>query len=147
MYLGSVLFTRLPQVAALFRQGVVGYRVVAAIADRTDLVTDAEALAAIDAALAGLAAGWGPLSRYRLEQVIDVVIDRHDPGALRRTRSGARSRGVQIGGACHAICVSPGWSIIGSPFGRTGGVFCDQDHRVGCFGEVGCASAGGGVFG
>ena len=30
--------------------------------------------------------------------------------------------------ACHSICVSPGWSIIGPPFGRTEGVFCDEDH-------------------
>jgi hypothetical protein len=33
--------------------------------------------------------------------------------------------------ACHSICVSPGWSIIGPPFGRTEGVICDQGHRVG----------------
>jgi hypothetical protein len=31
--------------------------------------------------------------------------------------------------ACHSICVSPRWSIIGPPFGRTEGVFCDQGHR------------------
>ena len=34
-------------------------------------------------------------------------------------------------GACHSNCVSPGWFIIGPLFGRTEGVFCDQDHRVG----------------
>ncbi|UMB71661.1 hypothetical protein [Mycobacterium paraterrae] len=32
--------------------------------------------------------------------------------------------------ACHSICVSPGWSKIGPPLGRTEGVFCDEDHAV-----------------
>ncbi len=32
--------------------------------------------------------------------------------------------------ACHSICVSPGWSIIGPPLGRAEGVFCDEDHAV-----------------
>ncbi|MGK2880129.1 MAG: DUF222 domain-containing protein [Mycobacterium sp.] len=49
-------------------------------------------------------------------------------------------------GACHSNCVSPGWSIIGPPFGRTEGVFCDEDHAVGCWGEVGRAPAGGDVL-
>ena len=37
---------------------------------------------------------------------------------------------AHLGWACHSICVSPGWSIIGPPFGRTEGVVCDQGHRV-----------------
>jgi len=68
MYLAAALFTRLPRLAALFMQGLVGYRVVVAIVDRTDLVTEDQALAAIDEALAGLAGGWGGLSRYKLDQ-------------------------------------------------------------------------------
>jgi len=30
--------------------------------------------------------------------------------------------------ACHSICLIPGWSVIGPPFGRAEGVFCDKDH-------------------
>ena len=30
--------------------------------------------------------------------------------------------------ACHDFCVSPGWSIIGSPFGRIEGAFCDEGY-------------------
>ena len=138
MYLGSVLFTRLPQVAALFGQGLIGYRVVAAIADRTDLVTDAEALAAIDAALAGLAAGWGPLSRYKLDQVIDVVIDRHDPGALRRNRAGARGRGVEIGGRNDESGTSSVWGrlyssdaqLLDSRLAEMAAGVCEHDPRT-----------------
>ena len=36
----------------------------------------------------------------------------------------------QVIGACHSICVSPGWSIIGPPLGGAEGVFCDEDHAV-----------------
>ena len=43
------------------------------------------------------AAGWDALSQYKMDQAVDTWIDRHDPGALRRTRSGARSRDVTIG--------------------------------------------------
>ena len=50
-------------------------------------------------------------------------------------------------GACHSICVSPGWSIIGPPFGRTEGVFCDEDHAIAGSGEVGGAAAGRDVLG
>ncbi|UQX12535.1 hypothetical protein [Candidatus Mycobacterium methanotrophicum] len=35
---------------------------------------------------------------------------------------------LRVLGACHSICVSLGWSIIGPPLGRTEGVFCDQGH-------------------
>jgi transposase len=44
-------------------------------------------------------------------------------------RDGIRkTRNTRVYWACHSICVSPRWSIIGSPFGRTEGVFCDQGH-------------------
>nr|WP_235660374.1 helix-turn-helix domain-containing protein [Mycolicibacterium gilvum] len=49
--------------------------------------------------------------------------------------------------ACHSICVSPGWSKIGPPFGRTEGVICDQGHSVVGFGKVGGSATGGDVFG
>ena len=98
MHLGLSLRHRLPLVAALFAKGALSARVVAAIAWRTDLVQDAEALALIDAAIADRAGGWDALSQYKLEQAIDVWVDRHDPGALRRTLASARSRDVTIGG-------------------------------------------------
>lgn len=97
MHLSQILRHRLPRVAELFMAGRLSYRVCRAIAWRTDLVEDDEALALIDGALAEAALGWGPLSEYKLEQAIDVWIDRYDPGALRRTRTSARSRDVNVG--------------------------------------------------
>ncbi|WP_142281023.1 DUF222 domain-containing protein, partial [Mycobacterium palustre] len=43
---------RLPRCAQLFRAGDIGYRVFQILVYRTDLITDAEVLAAVDAALA-----------------------------------------------------------------------------------------------
>lgn len=98
MHLGLSLRYRLPAVAALFMAGALSARVVAAIAWRTDLVQDIEALELIDAAVAERAGGWDALSQHKLEQAVDVWVDRHDPGALRRTQASARSRDVTIGG-------------------------------------------------
>lgn len=138
MYLGTALFTRLPVVAGLFMQGMLGYRVVVAIADRTDLVVDRDALAAIDEAVAGLAGGWGSLSRYKLEQAIDVVVDRHDPGALRRTRASARSRTVEIDGRSDESGTSSLWGrlyatdaqILDRRLTAMAGGVCEDDPRT-----------------
>ena len=37
------------------------------------------------------------MSAYKLEQAIDALVERHDPGARRRTRIAARGRHVTIG--------------------------------------------------
>lgn len=97
MHLSQALVARLPRVAALFMAGRLSYRIFAAIAWRTDLVRDDDALALIDSAIADSVGTWGPMSDYKLEQAIDAWIIRHDPGALRQTRASARSRDVQIG--------------------------------------------------
>ena len=98
MHLGLSLRYRLPKVAARFMEGTLSARVVAAIAWRTDLVHDGAALSLIDSAIADRAGGWDALSQHKLEQGIDMWVDRHDPGALRRTQASARSRDVTVGG-------------------------------------------------
>ncbi len=97
MHLSQAMRHRLPLVGALFMAGRLSYPVCRAIAWRTMLVDDTEALARIDTALAEAAVVWGPMSDYKLGQAIDVWIDRYDPGALRRARATARSRDVTIG--------------------------------------------------
>ena len=97
MDLGVSLRERLPRVAALFWAGRVSLRVVSGIVWRTALVTDEEALAAIDAVVADKAGTYEALSQYKLEKAIDVWVDRYDPGALRRARSSVRNRDVTVG--------------------------------------------------
>ena len=97
MQLALALRHRLPRVAALYLEGKVSYRVIAAIAWQIDLVEDGEPVTLIDTALAKQAARWGRLSDYQLAQAIDFWVDLHDPGALRRTRNRAQGRCLQVG--------------------------------------------------
>ena len=97
MQLALALRDRLPKVAELYLEGKISYPVISAIAWHTDLVTDGEPAALIDAALAKQAAKFGRLSDYKLEQSIDFWIDQYDPGALRHIRRRARSRGINVG--------------------------------------------------
>ena len=76
--------------------GRLSHRVCQAISWRTDLVTDREALARIDGAVARAAVTWGPLSDPSSSKP-SMWVDRFDPGALRRTRASARSRDLHIG--------------------------------------------------
>ena len=112
MHLAESLSVRLPRVAALFLAGGLSARVVAAIAWRTNLVTEVEAMALIDSAVAEHAARWDSLSQYKLEQAVDSWIDKFDPGALRRTRVSARSRDVTIGAQNHESGTSALWGRL-----------------------------------
>lgn len=112
MHLALALRHRLPMVQGLFAEGALSARVVAAIAWRTDLVQDADALALIDTAVADRAGGWDALSQVKLEQAIDTFVDRHDPGALRRSAASARSRDVTIGGQNHETGTASLWGRL-----------------------------------
>lgn len=97
MRIALALAHRLPRVAARYARGQLSSRLVSMITWRTDLVEDATALTMVDAELAKRAGAWGPLSVDGLEHTIDVLVERHDPEAVRRTRSAARGRDVCLG--------------------------------------------------
>jgi hypothetical protein len=94
---GVVLADQLPKVAALFAAGLISEVLVRTIEYRTALVTDSEAVAAVDELLAEHVTAWGPLSARKLEQAIDAIVDQVDPGALRRSRKATCDRDVQFG--------------------------------------------------
>jgi Domain of unknown function (DUF222) len=96
MYLAVSLRDRLPRVAALFADGAISARLAAAIVWHTDLIKDQETLRLVDAALANDATRFGRLSVNKTAQAIDTVVDRYDPGALRRISAAARSREVVV---------------------------------------------------
>ncbi|WP_018601959.1 HNH endonuclease signature motif containing protein [Mycobacterium sp. 155] len=97
MCIAVALGDRFPRVAALFDEGLVNSQLISTITWRTRLVEDAEALRLIDEGLAQRVTDWGPLSVTKLEQAIDTLIERHDPGALRRLREAVRARDVCLG--------------------------------------------------
>lgn len=138
MHIGLALARRFPQLAALFAEGRLSYRVVAAIVWRSQLVQDPDALAAIDAALADQARTWGVLSDYKLDQAVDSLVDRLDPGGLRRTRARSRSRDVQFGDRDDDSSTSSVWGRLFSADAQIlkrrltvmAGQVCDDDPRT-----------------
>ncbi len=138
MHLAEALRTRLPRLAALFLAGRVDARVVAAIAWRTNLVIDDDAMTVIDAVLADHSGSFGALSQYKLEQAIDAWIDRYDPGALRRNRASAQSRNVTIGSRNHESGTAALWgrlygtdaALLDRRLDEMAGAVCDEDPRT-----------------
>jgi Domain of unknown function (DUF222) len=110
--LAVTLRDRLPKLNALFMAGTVTQWAVSTVADRTLLVVDEEVLAQLDTALAEQATSWGPLSKNKLIQSADRLVDEHDPAAVRRTRSAARSRDITIGDPDDAAGTASIWGRL-----------------------------------
>ncbi|VEG58559.1 HNH nuclease [Mycolicibacterium aurum] len=92
---------RLPRVGAVFAEGLIAYRLVHLICARTMLVTDPEALRAVDNELADQLRQWGAKSMDQAERDIDTLVLCHDPDAVRRTESSNRGAYVEVN-AAHA---------------------------------------------
>jgi len=77
---------RLPAVAAVLAAGEIDMRLVNTIVERTVNVTD-ELIGRVDAALAGLAGGWGWFSKGKIIDFVDAVVAEIDPdGGTSRLR-------------------------------------------------------------
>ncbi|MEB3063917.1 HNH endonuclease signature motif containing protein [[Mycobacterium] zoologicum] len=88
---------RLPQVAEVFKAGDIGLRLFQTIVYRTDLITDGQVLATVDAALALAVPRWPSLTASRLAGKIDKIVAKADRDAVRRRkeRQGEREIGFQ----------------------------------------------------
>jgi hypothetical protein len=72
----------LPKVGALFLAGKLSAHIAGAIAWRTHLVLNTEAMERIDGDIAQQSYTFGPMSGTKLEQAIDRAIANHDPAAI-----------------------------------------------------------------
>lgn len=97
MYLAQSLRQRLPKVNALFLAGRIGARLVSTISWRTHCVVGDAEMAAIDAGIAEAAERWGPLSDRKVETLIDVVVQAHDPQGREWLRAATRGMDIQFG--------------------------------------------------
>ncbi|WP_157576439.1 DUF222 domain-containing protein, partial [Mycobacterium sp. GA-2829] len=88
---------RLPQVAALFAEGLINDLLVRAVVDRTSLIKDPALMAAVDAELAAQITRWGALSANKTKAAIDAIVEKHDPGARKRVKDSGKERDVQFG--------------------------------------------------
>jgi hypothetical protein len=87
---------RLPQVGKALQAGDIDYRAFQTIVFRTQLITDAEALAMVDAQLVVLLARFPSMTRGRLSAVVDRVVANVDPDAVRRAAEAAEDRFVDV---------------------------------------------------
>ena len=83
MRYGTTLLERFPRLGEVFVAGEVDFRVVAAAIFRTDLITDTDVLAKIDAELARKAPAWNKLSRDKITELVDWMVIDADPEAVR----------------------------------------------------------------
>ena len=112
---GVTLADRLPKVGALFEAGLLIDLLVRTIVWRTALIIEAEAMASVDAALAEQVSSWGALSMKKTEQAIDALVDKFDPGALRRSRTASRARDVVIGSPTDEAGFTSLWGRLYAP--------------------------------
>ncbi len=85
----EALKTRLPTVAALLAEGRTDWRTVRLLISRTELVTDPEVIAKLDASLAARIATWHGWSRQRIVNAVDAAVRVVDPDAARERRVSA----------------------------------------------------------
>ncbi|OBG75147.1 MULTISPECIES: HNH endonuclease signature motif containing protein [unclassified Mycobacterium] len=107
---------RLPRVGAVFAAGDIDYRTFQTVVFRTDLITDAQVLAAVDGQLAARAARWPSMTHGRLAAAVDRVVCRADADAVRRRRERAAGREIWIGDGGDGLARIEG-SLL-SPDGR-----------------------------
>ncbi len=87
---------RLPRVGEVLVAGDIDYRTFQTIVYRTDLITDAVVLAAVDASLAAKVARWRGVTQGRVGGYVDQVVARADRDAVRRRRERRGERELSI---------------------------------------------------
>ncbi len=96
LYYSRALRLRVPQVGALLLAGEISYPMFQTIVYRTDLITDSDVLAAVDAQLAIRARRWPSMTRGRLAALVDQVVARADRDAVRHRREQHADREFSI---------------------------------------------------
>ncbi len=126
---------RLPQVAAVFRAGDIDYRLFQTLVYRTDLITDAAVLAAVDAELALKVVRWPSMTQGRLAGLVDKVVAKADADAVRRRRQRQADREIWIGGAeggmseIHGSMLSPDAHALDKRLTALAATVCEYDPR------------------
>jgi Domain of unknown function (DUF222) len=126
---------RLPKVGEVFTAGDIDYRAFQTIASRTDLITDPDVLAAVDAEVAVNVARWPSMSRGRLAGQVDKIVARADADAVRRRRERQAGRQVWIGVAHDGVAeiggslLAPAAHALDKRLDALAATVCEHDPR------------------
>jgi hypothetical protein len=126
---------RLPKVGEVFRAGDIDFRLFATIVYRTDLITDADVVAAVDAELAIRVARWPSMTQGRLAAQVDKIVARADVDAVRRRRESRADRQVWVadmdGGLSHleGRLLSPDAHALDRRLEALAATVCEHDPR------------------
>jgi hypothetical protein len=96
LYYSRTMRNRLPRVGAALLAGDISYLMFQTIVYRTDLITDPDVMAVVDAELAVKVRRWPAMTRGRLAAHIDQVVARVDRDAVRRCREQQADRELSI---------------------------------------------------
>ena len=127
---------RLPQVGAALLAGDISYAMFQSIVYRTNLITDPDVMAAVDAELAVKVPRWPSLTRGRLAAYVDMVVERADRDAVRRRREAHQNREfsmwdggqglTEVFGRLHSIDAQ----VVDARLDALAATVCDDDPRT-----------------
>ncbi|WP_049792848.1 HNH endonuclease signature motif containing protein [Mycolicibacter sinensis] len=126
---------QLPKVAEVFNAGDIDLRLFQTIVYRTELITDREVLAAVDAELALKVTRWPSLTAGRLAGKIDKIVAKADADAVRRRKERAAHREIafsdQEGGisAIYGSLFTTDARALGKALDGLAATVCEHDPR------------------
>jgi Domain of unknown function (DUF222) len=126
---------RLPRVAEVFKAGDIDQRTFQTVVYRTDLITDRDVLAAVDAELALKVPRWPSMTQGRLAGHIDKVVVKADADAVRRRKERHADREVWFadldGGTSeiHGSMLSPDAHALEKRLNALAATVCEHDPR------------------
>jgi hypothetical protein len=127
---------RLPRVAEVFAAGDIDFRMVQTLVYRTDLITDPDVVAAVDAQLAATVARWPSMTPARLGAQVDRIVAKADADAVRRRRERAAGREVWIGdmgeglARIEGVVSSPDAAVLDARLDAVAATVCEHDPRT-----------------
>jgi hypothetical protein len=127
---------RLPRVAELFNAGDIDCRMFQTIVYRTDLITDRDVLAAVDAELAVKVARWPSMTPGRLGGLVDKIVANADVDAVRRRKQRRDDREVWIGdlqggiSEIHGSLLTPDAHALEKRLNALSATVCEHDPRT-----------------
>jgi hypothetical protein len=126
---------RLPKVAEVFLAGDIGLGLFATMVYRTDLITDGQVLAAVDAELAVKVPRWPSMTRGRLAGKVDAIVANADADAVRRRVERQRGRAVWIDdfdsglSEIHGSMFTPDARALDKALAALAATVCEHDPR------------------